>query len=185
VGAHPWCVQGSLSRQRAIIPADGFRRVERAPWLEAQAALLPRAPRRRTLALPGQWEEWRGTDRQGEPLPTCTIDRTPIHDATLTLRARGRWCVRWRRDAMTPRSGQQAEHTNARGGLDDRRPGTPQTVTCCGWFAPVGKTADADLPRGEARPFESPSFRLSTSSGLEPWPAAAADAMAFSVTALT
>lgn len=77
----------AFSKQRCIIPADGF-----FEWkvIEGQKRKQPMFIHRvdgEPLAFAGLWETWRGADRDRDPIYTCTIITTtanetmaPVHD---------------------------------------------------------------------------------------------------------
>jgi putative SOS response-associated peptidase YedK len=79
--------KGAFRRRRAIIPADGFYEWRKLPDGKRKQPYFIQRGDGDPIALAGLWEEWRGPDRKGEPLRTCTIITTtpnetmaPIHD---------------------------------------------------------------------------------------------------------
>ena len=88
----------AFRKQRCIIPADGFYewKVIEGPEPRSAGGRSGRARKQpmfihrvdgEPLAFAGLWETWRGPDRDGDPLYTCTIITTsanetmaPVHD---------------------------------------------------------------------------------------------------------
>jgi len=88
----------AFGKQRCIIPADGFYE-----WkvVEGQKRKQPMYIHRvddEPIAFAGLWETWRGPDRDGEPLYTCTIITTtanetmaPVHNRMPVILPPERW----------------------------------------------------------------------------------------------
>ena len=88
----------AFGKQRCIIPADGFYE-----WkvVEGQKRKQPMYIHRvddEPIAFAGLWETWRGPDRDGEPLYTCTIITTtanetmaPVHNRMPVILPPDRW----------------------------------------------------------------------------------------------
>ena len=88
----------AFRKQRCIIPADGF-----FEWkvVEGQKRKQPMYIHRvdgEPLAFAGLWETWRGTERDDEPLYTCTIITTsanetmaPVHNRMPVILPPDRW----------------------------------------------------------------------------------------------
>jgi putative SOS response-associated peptidase YedK len=79
--------KGAFRRRRAILPADGFYEWRKRPDSKRKQPYYIERRDGGPIALAGLWADWRGPDRKGEPLRTCTIITTtpnqtmaPIHD---------------------------------------------------------------------------------------------------------
>lgn len=88
----------AFKRRRCIIPADGFYEWKKIPGQKAKQPHYIRRPEGEPLAFAGLWEVWRGPDRQGEPLRSCTIVTTsanetmrPLHDRMPVLLPASAW----------------------------------------------------------------------------------------------
>jgi putative SOS response-associated peptidase YedK len=68
--------KASFKRRRCIIPADGFYEWKKVPGQKSKQPMYIHPPEGEKFAFAGLWEVWRGEDRQGEPLRSCTIITT-------------------------------------------------------------------------------------------------------------
>ncbi|HEY8527045.1 MAG TPA: SOS response-associated peptidase [Acidimicrobiales bacterium] len=88
----------AFKKRRCIIPADGFYEWKKVPGQKTKQPHYIRRPDGEPLAFAGLWEVWRGPDRQGEPLRSCTIVTTsanetmrPLHDRMPVLLPASAW----------------------------------------------------------------------------------------------
>jgi putative SOS response-associated peptidase YedK len=77
----------AFRKQRCLIPADGFFEWKKIEGEKRKQPMYIHRVDGEPLAFAGLWETWRGPDRDGEPLYTCTIITTsanetmaPVHD---------------------------------------------------------------------------------------------------------
>ncbi len=77
----------ALRKQRCIIPAEGFFEWKKIQGEKRKQPMFIHRVDGEPLAFAGLWETWRGPDRDGDPLYTCTIITTsanetmaPVHD---------------------------------------------------------------------------------------------------------
>ena len=77
----------AFRKQRCIIPADGFFEWKVIQGEKRKQPMFIHRVDGEPLAFAGLWETWRGPDRDGDPLYTCTIITTsanetmaPVHD---------------------------------------------------------------------------------------------------------
>lgn len=76
----------AFQRRRCIVPADGFYE-----WRRVAGGKQPMFISRRDgdmLAFAGLWASWRGPDRTGERLVTCSIVTTTANDAIAPIHDR-------------------------------------------------------------------------------------------------
>ena len=90
--------KGAFKRRRAIMPADGFYEWKKLPGGKRKQPYYLERRDGEPIALAALWEEWRGPDRKGEPLRTCTIITTtanetmaPIHDRMPVILPQSAW----------------------------------------------------------------------------------------------
>jgi putative SOS response-associated peptidase YedK len=90
--------KSAFKRHRCIIPADGFYEWKKVPGAKAKQPYYLERKDGDPVALAGLWDEWRGPDRKGEPLRTCTIITTapnatmkPIHDRMPVILPSAAW----------------------------------------------------------------------------------------------
>jgi putative SOS response-associated peptidase YedK len=84
-------------RRRCLIPADGFYEWKRLGGKRKQPYYIHRTDGE-PLAFAGLWEVWRGPDKQGDALRSCTIVTTqanetmaPLHDRMPVILPRSAW----------------------------------------------------------------------------------------------
>jgi putative SOS response-associated peptidase YedK len=88
----------AFKRRRCLIPADGFYEWKKIPGQKTKQPHFIHRPDGEPLAFAGLWEVWRGPDRQGEPLRSCTIVTTsanetmqPLHDRMPVILPASAW----------------------------------------------------------------------------------------------
>jgi putative SOS response-associated peptidase YedK len=79
--------KGAFERRRCIVPADGFYEWRKVPGQRKKQPVYIRRRDGEPLAMAGLWEVWRGPDKDGDPLFSCTIVTgepndlvAPVHD---------------------------------------------------------------------------------------------------------
>jgi putative SOS response-associated peptidase YedK len=100
--------KGAFERRRCIVPADGFYEWRKVPGQRKKQPVYIRRRDGEPLAMAGLWEVWRGPDKEGEPLFSCTIVTgepndlvAPVHDrmpVILPVQAWEEWLARDQRD---------------------------------------------------------------------------------------
>jgi putative SOS response-associated peptidase YedK len=63
----------AFKKRRCIIPADGFYEWKKIPGQKNKQPMFIHPPEGEHFAFAGLWEVWRGPDKKGEPLRSCTI----------------------------------------------------------------------------------------------------------------
>jgi putative SOS response-associated peptidase YedK len=88
----------AFKRRRCIIPADGFYEWKKIPGQKTKEPHFIHRPDGEPLAFAGLWEVWRGPDKQGDPLRSCTIVTTsanetmePLHDRMPVILPASAW----------------------------------------------------------------------------------------------
>jgi putative SOS response-associated peptidase YedK len=88
----------AFKRRRCIIPADGFYEWTKVPGQKTKQPHFIHRPDGEPLAFAGLWEVWRGPDKQGDPLRSCTIVTTsanetmqPLHDRMPVILPASAW----------------------------------------------------------------------------------------------
>jgi putative SOS response-associated peptidase YedK len=88
----------AFKRRRCLIPADGFYEWKKIPGQKTKQPHFIHRPDGEPLAFAGLWEVWRGPDRQGDPLRSCTIVTTsanetmqPLHDRMPVILPASAW----------------------------------------------------------------------------------------------
>ena len=88
----------AFKRRRCIIPADGFYEWKKIPGQKTKQPHFIHRPDGEPLAFAGLWEVWRGPDKQGDPLRSCTIVTTsanetmqPLHDRMPVILPASAW----------------------------------------------------------------------------------------------
>jgi putative SOS response-associated peptidase YedK len=88
----------AFKRRRCLIPADGFYEWKKIPGQKTKQPHFIHQPDGEPLAFAGLWEVWRGPDRQGDPLRSCTIVTTsanetmePLHDRMPVILPASAW----------------------------------------------------------------------------------------------
>jgi putative SOS response-associated peptidase YedK len=88
----------AFQRRRCLIPADGFYEWKKLPDSKRKQPHYIQRTDGEPMAFAGLWEVWRGADKQGEPLRSCTIITTtpnetlaPIHDRMPVILPASRW----------------------------------------------------------------------------------------------
>jgi len=88
----------AFKRRRCIIPADGFYEWKKIPGQKTKQPHFIHRPEGEPLAFAGLWEVWRGPDKQGDPLRSCTIVTTsanetmqPLHDRMPVILPASAW----------------------------------------------------------------------------------------------
>jgi putative SOS response-associated peptidase YedK len=88
----------AFKRRRCIIPADGFYEWKKIPGQKTKEPHFIHRPEGEPLAFAGLWEVWRGPDKQGDPLRSCTIVTTsanetmePLHDRMPVILPASAW----------------------------------------------------------------------------------------------
>jgi putative SOS response-associated peptidase YedK len=81
--------KSAFKRRRCLIPADGFYEWKRQPGdkKRKQPHYIHR-PEGEPLAFAGLWAVWRGQDKQGDPLRSCTIVTTTPNETMAALHDR-------------------------------------------------------------------------------------------------
>lgn len=78
----------AFARRRCLLPADGFYEWRKLPDGKRKQPYFIRRKDGDPIALAGLWEEWRGPDRQGEPVHTCTIITTTANETMASIHNR-------------------------------------------------------------------------------------------------
>lgn len=78
----------ALKKQRCIIPADGFFEWHAQEGRKAKQPYYIHRVDHEPIAFAGLWETWRGPDRDGEPLRSCTIITTDPNDVMAQIHHR-------------------------------------------------------------------------------------------------
>jgi putative SOS response-associated peptidase YedK len=88
----------AFKKRRCLIPADGFYEWKKIPGQKTKQPHFIHRPDGEPLAFAGLWEVWRGADRQGDPLRSCTIVTTsanetmePLHDRMPVILPASAW----------------------------------------------------------------------------------------------
>jgi putative SOS response-associated peptidase YedK len=88
----------ALKRRRCLIPADGFYEWKKIPGQKRKQPHFIHSTDGEPLAFAGLWEVWKGPDRQGDPLRSCTIVTTsanetmaPLHDRMPVILPASKW----------------------------------------------------------------------------------------------
>jgi putative SOS response-associated peptidase YedK len=88
----------AFKRRRCIIPADGFYEWQKIPGQKTKQPHFIHRPDGEPLAFAGLWEVWKGPDKQGDPLRSCTIVTTsanatmePLHDRMPVILPASAW----------------------------------------------------------------------------------------------
>jgi putative SOS response-associated peptidase YedK len=88
----------AFRKQRCLIPADGFFEGKVVEGQQRKQPMYIHRVDGEPLAFAGLWETWRGPDRDGDPLYTCTIITTtanetmaPVHNRMPVILPPDRW----------------------------------------------------------------------------------------------
>lgn len=79
--------KAAYRRRRCLIPADGFYEWKRLGGKRKQPYYIHRSDGE-PLAFAGMWEVWRGPDKQGDALRSCTIVTTQANETMSALHDR-------------------------------------------------------------------------------------------------
>jgi putative SOS response-associated peptidase YedK len=63
----------AFKKRRCIIPADGFYEWKKVPGQKKKQPYFIERTDGEPFAFAGLWEVWRGPDREGDPIASCTI----------------------------------------------------------------------------------------------------------------
>jgi putative SOS response-associated peptidase YedK len=90
--------RASFKRRRCLIPADGFYEWKKLPGQKRKQPMFIHPPEGERFAFAGLWEVWRGPDKQGDPLHSCTIITTTpnkpmaaVHDRMPVILPASKW----------------------------------------------------------------------------------------------
>ncbi len=88
----------AFKSRRCLLPADGFYEWQAVPGQKRKQPMFIHRRDDEPLAFAGLWERWRGPDKQGETVRTCTVITTeanammaPIHDRMPVILPPERW----------------------------------------------------------------------------------------------